>query len=58
MSKAWFIVLCALFAWLVVGTGIGAVSDYWFIGRVAWFLLMVWVMIGAGLAMLQPERTP
>jgi hypothetical protein len=55
MLKFWLTVLLALFAWFLLGAGVGIVSGFWLIARAAVFLLTFWVVFGLVLAMLEEK---
>ena len=55
MLKFWLVVLGALFAWFVLGAGVGIVSGFWFNAQAAAFLLSGWVMFGVAIAILDTE---
>lgn len=55
MFKFWLTVLLALFAWFVLGAGVGIVSGFWFIAQAAAFLLSGWVVFGIAVAIMDVE---
>jgi hypothetical protein len=55
MLKFWLKVLAVLVAWLVMGGGIGIVSEFWLIAQAATFALSLWVAFGVALAIMDTE---